>query len=220
MNIRRTLIAPLLALAVLLAGCGAGSPLLEGGDTAPSSGSGAASDAADTAQTVYLGDFTAQTLDGEAIDQTVFQGHALTVVNVWATFCGPCKDEMPILAKLDGEMGDEVQFLGVVTDVTDQDLNPDQAQVDLAAQLAEAAGVAYRNLQLNESLAMLGFAGLQAVPATLFVDANGCLVGQGFYGALDEENWRTVIEERLEQARQQAERADGPGDASGGEQAV
>ena len=65
---------------------------------------------------------------------------------VSATFCGPCKDEMPILAKLDGEMGDEVQFLGVVTDVTDQDLNPDQAQVDLAAQLAQNdAIVAYGN---------------------------------------------------------------------------
>ena len=50
----------------------------------------------------------------------------------------------------------------------------------------------------KNKLAMLGFAGLSAVPATLFVDRDGNLVGQGFYGALDEAGWRETIAERLE----------------------
>lgn len=199
--------AAALALALALAGCSGGSPLMDGaassGPAASAPASGASSAAADSAAPVPLGEFSADTLSGETLDQTVFEGHDLTVVNVWATFCGPCKEEMPVLAALDGAWEEDVQILGIVTDVVDQEGRPDQAQIDLAVELARAAGTEYDNLILNQSLAQLGFAGLQAVPATLFVDGEGNLVGQGFYGALDEENWRSVIEERLAQARAQ-----------------
>lgn len=150
-------------------------------------------------QTLPLGTFEAQTLTGETLTDSMFSEAELTVINVWATFCGPCKEEMPVLAKLDQEMED-VQILGIVTDVIDQSGNPDEAQVELAQELADLAGCQYPNLILNHSLAALGFAGLSAVPATLFVDSNGNLVGQGFYGALSEEGWRDAIAERLEMA--------------------
>ena len=146
-----------------------------------------------------LGSFTAQTLTGDTLSDAVFAESALTVINVWGTFCGPCKEEMPVLAKLHRELED-VQVLGIVIDVTDQQGQPDEGQIELALDLLDAAEADYPNLILNESLAQLGFAGVTGVPATLFVDRDGNLVGQGFYGALDEAAWREVIAQRLEQA--------------------
>jgi len=148
-----------------------------------------------------LGTFSAETLDGETITEAIFADADLTVINVWATYCGPCKEEMPVLGMLDQEL-ETVQMLGIVTDVIDQTGAPDPAQIELALELADAAGCGYPNLVLNQSLAYLGFASLSAVPATLFVDNQGNLVGQGFYGALDEATWRQVIQERLEMAQQ------------------
>jgi len=150
-------------------------------------------------QVMPLGSFTAQTLTGETLTEAIFSDADLTVVNVWGTYCGPCKAEMPILGKLHTELGD-VQVLGIVIDVINQQGEPDPAQIELALELCDASEVTYPNLILNESLAQLGFAGVQGVPATMFVDRNGNVVGMGFYGALNEENWRQVIAERLEMA--------------------
>ena len=148
-------------------------------------------------ETIPLGSFTAQTIMGDTLDESFFTNAELTVINVWATYCGPCKQEMPVLGQLDREL-ENVQVLGIVTDVLDQQGQADPGQVELALELQTAYECDYPSLILNEELAMLGFAGLSAVPATLFVDRDGNLVGQGFYGALDEAGWRETIAERLE----------------------
>lgn len=155
---------------------------------------------AEEEQSMAFGTFSAQTLTGETVDESYFTQAELTVVNVWATYCGPCKQEMPVLGALDREL-ENVQLLGIVTDVVDQQGQPDSSQVELAVELQTAYKCDYPSLILNEDLAMLGFASLTAVPATLFVDKEGNLVGQGFYGALDETAWREVIAERLELAQ-------------------
>ena len=202
-----------LAVALGLAACGAkpAEKGLMGGGAASSaadvqtSGAASAADSASVPESpIPLGEITAESLTGDTIDQTVFAGHKLTVINVWATFCGPCKQEMPVLGKLAEELKDDVQVLGIVTDVVDQSGNPDEVQVQLAKDLVAASDVGYQNLILNESLAQLGFASLQAVPATLFVDGDGNLVGKGFYGALEEDDWRQVIDERLALAEEAA----------------
>lgn len=207
----KKMLAILLALLVL-SGCAA-QPVAEepkAADTAPTTETKVPSETETPEETVTsaeasaeepirLGEFSAETLTGETLDQTWFANADLTVINVWATYCGPCKTEMPILGALDKEL-ENVQILGVVTDVIDQNANPDPAQISLAQDLLTAYECEYPNLILNQSLAYLGFASLQAVPATLFVDRDGYLVGPGFYGALDEAAWRLTIEERLEMA--------------------
>ena len=146
---------------------------------------------------IPLGTFSAETLTGETVTEAIFAEADLTVINVWATYCDPCKQQMPTLGLLDREL-EGVQVLGIASDVIDQTGAPDPDQIEFAIELAEIAGCDYPILVLNLSLAYLGFANLGAVPATLFVDSEGNLVGQGFYGALDEATWRLVIAERLE----------------------
>lgn len=90
-----------------------------------------------------------------------------TVVNLWATWCGPCREEMPLLQRAAEDMTGEVQFVGV--DTRDSPVG--------AAGYLEELGISYPQLVDVEGalLARLRMAGL---PVTLVIDADGRLVAQ------------------------------------------
>jgi len=58
--------------------------------------------------------FALQTLDGKTIGLESYRGKTL-VVNVWATWCPPCREEMPVLAAAARKASPGVVFLGVDT---------------------------------------------------------------------------------------------------------
>lgn len=61
-------------------------------------------------------DFTCPDINGKNISLSDFKGKVI-VVDVWATWCGPCKGEIPYLKKLEEEMhGKDVVFIGVSVD--------------------------------------------------------------------------------------------------------
>jgi len=88
------------------------------------------------------------------------------VLNYWASWCGPCREEMPLLARLDGALGDRVRIIGVDMD------DPDPAD---ALELAAASGVTFPLLSDpdSDSKVPLKVVGL---PQTVFVDADGRVV--------------------------------------------
>ena len=47
-----------------------------------------------------IGEFNAKTLNGDTVTEESFKDYNLTMINVWATYCGPCKQEMKDLAAL------------------------------------------------------------------------------------------------------------------------
>ena len=54
---------------------------------------------------------TMDIMDGNVIkSEEFYKEKPLTLVNVWGTFCGPCKEEMPDLAKLYEEYKDKVNI--------------------------------------------------------------------------------------------------------------
>lgn len=153
---------------------------------------------AEEAPAGILSSFTATDLNGNDADASIFSGCDLTVVNIWATFCGPCINEMPSLAALASEYASKgVQFIGIVSDVLDADGAPDESQLALARDIVSQTGVGYQNLIPSESLMNL-LSQVTAVPTTLFVDQNGAQVGYAQIGALSEEGWRSAIDEALE----------------------
>lgn len=89
-----------------------------------------------------------------------------TVINLWASWCGPCRKELPLLAKAHRELGDRVQILGI--DFADD--APDYA-LDLAAR----SGVTYP--LLADPLSAVKFdLKVVGLPQTVFVDAQGTIV--------------------------------------------
>lgn len=148
-----------------------------------------------------LGDFTATTVTGETVDQTVFANADLTVIYLWATYLETTQADLELLAALQEDLGSDVQILGIVADCTDSDGSVLEAQVITAKTLAETAKCNYQNLILDDTLAELGFGAVSAIPATMFIDKEGNTVGEGFYGSQDEDGWREIIQERLEIAQ-------------------
>ena len=77
----------------------------------------AASESSDDSAETFQLTFTAKDLDGNEVDQSVFANAKLTMMNIWATFCGPCINEMPELGELAAEGGTDYQIIGVCADL-------------------------------------------------------------------------------------------------------
>ncbi|MEG1878370.1 MAG: TlpA disulfide reductase family protein [Pseudoflavonifractor sp.] len=182
-----------LLLAAGLSGCTADEPAL------PSATPPAAS-AAPAEPMPILADFTASDLEGIDRDQTIFEGYKLTMVNVWATYCGPCLGEMPDLGALHGEYADQgFQVVGIVTDVLNQDGSVSEDQVATAQDVVASTGADYLHLMPSQDLNDSLLYQVSAVPTTIFVDESGNLVGEGYLGARSKDGWAAIIDGLLDE---------------------
>ncbi|MBC5729485.1 MULTISPECIES: TlpA disulfide reductase family protein [Eubacteriales] len=198
MKFPRLLLPSALLLACTLSACGGGTTAAS---PSPSPSPSAAAEDTAQEQSGVLSVFTATDLNDQAVDQSILADYDLTMINVWGTFCPPCKEEMPALAELHTEYADQgFQIVGIVSDVLNQDgtLNPEQ--VEEARTIAEGSGVTYTNLLPSESLyPILGQ--IYALPSTFFVDSEGNQVGKFYMGAKTKDQWAAVIEETLEEVQ-------------------
>ena len=132
----------LLAMAVMRAGDGP----VEIGEQAPS--------------------FSAELLDGEGdLALTDMEGKPV-VLNFWASWCAPCKDEAPMLEKAQQRYGDDVTFVGV---------NIKDARSDALAfveewNLGELTHVRDEGDEIYQNY------GLTGQPETFFIDGDGKVV--------------------------------------------
>lgn len=102
-------------------------------------------------------------LQGDRIDLQQFRGKPL-VLNLWATWCGPCRREMPVLATAQ-QAHDDVQFVFL-----NQAETLDEVQGFLAGERLMLG-----NVLLDDDAAASTVLGVQAYPSTLFFDADGRL---------------------------------------------
>lgn len=89
------------------------------------------------------------------------------VVNVWASWCEPCRTELPLLGRAAGALDGRVLFVGVDF--------ADAAPLDAIA-LAEEFGVRYPQLADPDSVTRAPL-GLRGLPQTVFIDETGAVVG-------------------------------------------
>lgn len=137
---------------------------------------------------------TMDILDGNVIkSEEFYKEKPLTLVNVWGTFCGPCKEEMPDLAKLYDEYKDKMNFLGVVVDTNvNMDTNVEEAQ-----KIIKDSGVNYKNIMPNPTTEDT-LVNITAMPTTFFVNSEGKVLG-GFVGKADKDSLKATIDKLLEE---------------------
>lgn len=190
---------PVMLSVVLLSGCG-GQGQNSTLDTTNNTNS--VSDSAQNTQSTpegILSSFSAEDLEGNEIDQSILEGHQLTMVNVWATFCTPCIQEMPELGELNAEYQEKgVQIVGLVSDVLDREGNLDDGQMETAKEIVETTQADYLHIVPRESLFGL-LSQITSVPTTFFVDETGKQVGYAYLGSNDKETWAQIIEETLQE---------------------
>lgn len=133
---------------------------------------------------------TGTDLNGEPVDTSTWKGSP-GVINVWASWCAPCRAEAPELQAVHTQ-NPEVNFLGL--DTRDSDAS--------ARAFVEKFGITYPNLPDPNGRLVLQFSDSlppQAIPSTLLVDAQGRVAGR-FLGAVEAGQLDAAVQDLLEEA--------------------
>lgn len=103
--------------------------------------------------------------DSKRISSKDFAGKVL-VINVWGSWCAPCRHEAPELVDAYEQLGDNVEFLGLNT----RDLTTAPARA-----FVRSSGIKYPNIFDPDGTLLLGFGQLppKAIPSTIVIDADG-----------------------------------------------
>jgi peroxiredoxin len=130
-------------------------------------------------------DFELKSLDGKQVKLSDFRGKAV-LLNFWATWCSPCKVEMPWFVDLQKKyFNDGLVILGIAMDDTD---------TPKIAQFASEMGVNYPVL-LGTDKVSEEYGNVEFLPTSFYIDREGRIVGKGT-GLLD----RSEVEQNVQKA--------------------
>ena len=161
MRLVRPLLAVLVCLAVL-AGCGGAGNSGSTGGYVSSDGTVTIVDPEDRETAPEL---SGTDLDGEELSTDDFAGTVM-VVNVWGSWCPPCRAEAPVLKELSDTYAGDVQFLGIVNRSKDA----------AATAFNQTYGISYPSFSDEGGSLELRFVDSlpsQAIPTTWVIDAEG-----------------------------------------------
>jgi thiol-disulfide isomerase/thioredoxin len=115
-------------------------------------------------------DFELQSLDGKNMKLSELRGKAV-LLNFWATWCGPCKIEMPWFVELQKQYGPQgLQIVGVAMD---------DASTEDISKFVKEMGVNYPILLGKEAVGQ-SYGGVGVLPTTYFIDRDGKFVAREF----------------------------------------
>lgn len=138
-------------------------------------------------------EFSAETIDGLAVDSSIFEDYKLTMINIWGTSCKPCIGEMPDIQEVYEEMEPEgVNVLGFVA-------NSSTDTVEKVKEILREKGVTYTNIAFfaNEEVANRISKQSAGFPGTIFVNSKGNIVGNQISGTRSKEEYKKEIDDRL-----------------------
>ncbi len=126
-------------------------------------------------------DFTLPDLDGNMVSLRDYRGRVV-IINFWATWCPPCRKEMPAFQQLHQEMGDRVVILAV-----------DRAEpAKTVRKFFDKYGLTFTAL-LDQTDELTVRYQLTGIPESFFVDKNG-IVRAKFIGAMTIDQMRKFVQ--------------------------
>lgn len=138
------------------------------------------------AGTALAADFTVQDWEGGQVSLSDYYGKPI-VVNFWATWCGPCKSELPAFDNAFAEYQDEITFLMV--NMTDGYSETVAGTKQFIGENGYSFPVCF-----DTSYEAYQAYGVTAIPMTLFIDANGNLITSQL-GAMSESTFTGYLQE-------------------------
>ena len=140
----------------------------------------------------------ASDLNGSPVSSELFAKNKITMLNIWGTFCPPCIQEMPDLAKLnDANKAKGVEVAGIVIDILDRKGNVDPRIKNAAEAIIKQTGANYTHIVPTREMVAGLLKNVQAVPTTIFVDSNGKQIGEAYLGSRSQKDWQKIIDEIL-----------------------
>ena len=153
---------------------------------------------------VFVVESVTKTSKGKAVDFTwkdgsttkSFSSHTkgkVVLLNVWATWCGPCKREIPDLVEISNEMASQgVVVFGVSVDQHEK-------KIAMVTNYVEKVGIQYINI-VDQSPPKIAeaYGGIQAIPTTFIIDREGNIV-QKLVGMKSKAEFKAALERAMQQ---------------------
>lgn len=176
-----------LVAALLVSGCSSGSAGSDAVDGSGFVGGDGSIVIIDPGERVSAPDLSGGTLDGDDFSLSDYRGD-IVVMNVWASWCAPCRAEAPELQEVWEETeGAGVQFVGLNT----------RDSTTAARGFVETMGLTFPSIEDSDGRLQLLFADSlppQAIPSTLIVDRDGRVAARAL-GKVSASTLRGMIDE-------------------------
>lgn len=114
----------------------------------------------------YFGEFNGITMEDKEITQEIFSQYDLTMVNIWATWCKPCVNELDELALLYTQLPEKTNLITICVDAADEP--------KLAKKILDTKEATFDTIVANESISFLST--VTALPTTVFIDKEGNII--------------------------------------------
>ena len=151
-------------------------------------------------ETRLLGNLHTQDIQGNSVDFSLLKDYKITMVNVWATYCGPCLDELADLGRLAEDMKPQgVQIVGVLSDVISASFEPEASVMEAAKKIVEQTKADYPHLIPSADMYRKVISAITVVPTTFFVDELGNQIGRVYVGSRSYEDWKAILQEMIAQ---------------------
>ncbi len=139
-------------------------------------------------------DLASEDFNGNSFTNANYKDAKITMVNFWATWCGYCVEELPILGDLAASYdAKDFQIVGVLTDGYED--APDT--IEKAKAMLTASQADYTNLKLSTSIAQRYAPLLKVMPTTVFVNAEGTILDDPLEGVLTIEGYKEKVDALL-----------------------
>ncbi|MGL5382926.1 MAG: TlpA disulfide reductase family protein [Culicoidibacterales bacterium] len=136
--------------------------------------------------------FSSQTIFNEKIDSSLFSTKKITLVNIWATYCSACIDELQDLQEIFTELKtDDIGVLGIVSDLKINSYK--EKDLKKAVAVIQENQVSYPNIFADDLFVEYATGKLFVTPTTVFVDHQGNVIGEVIESALSKAEYLEII---------------------------